>query len=77
MFKSYQSKPITRVAHRIEEADVFTAIDEYTSVILIGDEAVEFKHYEPVQAGDYVVRLTVADTYHNSAAIFAERNIVE
>lgn len=78
MFKDYQSKPVTRSAHRVVESDVITKIDEATSLLQSKDftEELHFKHYAPVLVGDYVVYLDGEDVYHCSAAVFAERNVV-
>lgn len=72
-FVPYESKPVTRMAYQVQEADVITAVGEATSEL----RGVTFKHYEPVQVGDWIVRLTEEDTYHCTDAVFRERNIVK
>lgn len=75
MFKDYESKPITRKAHEVSEHDhVQKRQAESTSCIEIDGEKVEFKHYEPVNIGDFIVYLNDDDIYHCSRAVFAERN---
>jgi hypothetical protein len=75
-FKRYKGKPIFRQAYQLQESDALTPVGESTLAVGIGGSVVEFKHYEPVVAGDYVVYLTVNDTYHCSKAVFEERNEV-
>ena len=77
MFTEYQSRPITRLAHKVSATDVITAQEaESTSTLSDGDKLVEFKHYEPVAIGDYIVYLNDSDVYHCNAKVFAERNLV-
>lgn len=77
MFKPYQSKPVVRMAYEVKQNDCIEKIDEQTSEIVSAEGYVRFKHYEPVKAGDFIVKLTESDTYHCSRAVFFERNIVE
>lgn len=72
MFKAYEGKPVTRMAHEVTAEDVIEKVGEATSTI----NGVEFKHYEPVNVGDYIVRLTEDDTYHCTKAVFEERNYI-
>lgn len=75
MFKDYESKPVMRSAHLVTINDVIAKVEgEEASYTLNTD--ILFKAYEPVSVGDYIVRLTVEDTYHCSAKVFRERNIV-
>lgn len=76
MFLDYQSKPITRSAYKVLETDFVSKLvdKESTSCIMIAGKAVAFKHYEPVNTGDYIVHLNADDVYHCTAAVFAERN---
>jgi hypothetical protein len=74
MFKQYHSKPITRSAHLVTEDDVIVKLDESTSSL---NGEVNFKHYEEVKVGDYIVYLNEEDIYHCNAKVFAERNIVD
>lgn len=80
MFKIYQSKPIERHAHKITEQDEIhkhtTKEATYELVPYGSPVSFEFKAYEEVKVGDYIVRLTVEATYHCSAKVFEERNIV-
>lgn len=76
-FKPYQSKPVTRYAHQIEDADELTKVGEATYAISLHDEMVEFKAYEPPVAGDFIVWLKDDHIYHCSRAVFHERNHVE
>ena len=75
MFKEYQGKSVVRMAYEVKEGDSIEALhgEESTSLLL---NEVRFKHYEPVNVGDYIVRLTEEDTYHCAKAVFEERNHV-
>ena len=81
MFKEYISKPITRMAFKVAEGDIINSVvhEEATYVLhrTSTGEEIFFKAYEEVKVGDYIVRLTVEDTYHCNAAVFAERNIID
>lgn len=80
MFKEYQSKQITRLAHKIVKGDVITSMVNQESTYLLvttDNERALFKAYDNVKVGDYVVRLTVEDTCHCDGEVFADRNIVE
>ena len=70
MFTPYTAKPITRMAVMI------TGPCEYLDVNTYSYRGATFKAYETPVIGDYVVRLTEADTYHCSRAVFHERNII-
>ena len=74
MFIKYEGKPVFRSAYRVKPSDKVEPVigKDSTSTVL----GVEFKHFEPVIAGDYVVRLTEDDTYHCSKAVFEDRNYV-
>lgn len=77
MFKKYVSKPIIRMAHQLTALDEVTATGkESTSYFGKGEQLVEFKHYEPVKVGDFVVYLNDDDIYHCSKEVFEERNVV-
>jgi hypothetical protein len=76
MFNEYSSKPCIRLAHEVIEGEIHDHPDESTSTLVVGEVRVDFKHYEPVMTGDYVVRLTEEDTYHCSRPVFLERNLV-
>ena len=76
-FENYESKPIIRKAFKVTDTSLIIYEDaESTSAILIGNEEVTFKHYEPVKEGDYIVYLNDEDIYHCSKEVFEERNIV-
>lgn len=80
MWKSYESKPVTRVAHQIQATDTLDRLDgesqwRITTAPPAG-EAVTFKAYQEPVVGDWVVRLTEEDTYHCTDAVFRERTIV-
>ena len=80
MLIAYQSKPITRLAHRITEADNIAKLPgiEATYSLASADQVnLIFKAYEEVKVGDYIVYLKDDDIYHCSAEVFAERNIIE
>lgn len=78
MFNDYQSRPVTRRAHEITESDEILKRDaESTSAIEVDGKVVEFKHYEPVWSGDFIVYLNDDDIYHCNRDVFLERNIVE
>jgi hypothetical protein len=68
MFKPYEARPVTRMAFEI--ASEVTKIGESTFEC----NTVVFKAYEEPKLGDFVVRLTEADTC--SRAVLLERNIV-
>lgn len=69
-FRPYESKPITRMAVRIEgEVDQLSDSDYWYC-------GINFKAYQAPLVGDYIVRLTEEDTYHVSETVFKERNIV-
>lgn len=79
MFKNYFSKPTIRNAHKVVDSDVLTVINESTSMLQSKDmtEELHFKHYQPVNVGDYVVFLNGEDVYHCNAKVFADRNILD
>lgn len=72
-FMPYESKPITRMAMEIPQDAKIVEIGPNTYEF----QSITFKAYETPVAGDYIVRLTEADTYHVTRAVFHERNIVE
>ena len=87
LFKSYQSKPITRMATQITTEDaVLKDKGVEASYALYRTEGnpdhtgatktVSFKAYEEPKVGDWIVQLTAEDTYHCTDAVFRERNIV-
>jgi len=79
MLQEYQSRPVTRRAHKITELDTVSKVPgvEATYVLEAEDQLkLIFKAYEPCAVGDYIVYLTAEDIYHCSAKVFAERNIV-
>jgi hypothetical protein len=77
MFKEYQSKPITRLAHEVTtDCTIMQTSDEATSQIFIGGVWLYFKHYELVSVGDWIVYINETDVYHCSNKVFRSRNIV-
>ena len=77
-FKPYESKPITRLAHRITEDDVISQHGPKLFQIRFKDGCnFSFVAHQAVNTGDYVVYLNDEDIYHCSAEVFRERNIVE
>ena len=85
MFKSYESKPITRTAHKITAEDQIEPSNIVPGVYYLRiahwpstepRTEVMFKAYEECKVGDYIVYLKEDDIYHCSAEVFAERNIV-
>ena len=76
-FKEYQSRPVTRLAHEVKFGENIEKTGEATYLITIEGEPVEFKAYEEVRAGDYVVYLKGSDIYHCRRDVFHERNVVE
>lgn len=76
-FEAYQGKPVIRHAYRVVPGDVIESVGEATYRIQIAGQAVEFKAYEPVSTGDYIVHLSDDDIYHCRANVFHERNVVE
>lgn len=76
-FIEYKSKPITRLAYKVKSLDeIEESKKECTSVLIFGLAEVEFKHYEPVKVGDFIVYLRGDDIYHCDGAVFSERNEV-
>lgn len=76
-FQRYESRPITRLAHRITEEDrIVSAGTQLLRLIPKDGDPVTFVHYDDVKTGDYVVYLNEDDIYHCSRAVFLERNIV-
>jgi len=78
-FKEYHSKPVTRTAYRIRDTDPYvTKVEgkESTFQLQVGPSTVQFKAYEQVKSGDYIVYLNHTDIYHCSSKVFEERNIV-
>lgn len=77
MFKSYESKPITRMAIEITSDYPVLEIAPNTYTYEDSEEGlITFKGYIQPVNGDYIVRLTAEDTYHVARAIFHERNII-
>lgn len=76
-FKHYESKPITRLAHRITDNDAIQALPDCTYALAVDGVDVFFKAHTIPVAGDYVVYLNEDDVYHCTAEVFRERNIVE
>lgn len=76
-FQFYQSKPISRLAYRIEPEDVLAKVGEATYRIVIDGDVIDFKAYERPEPGDYVVYRTESEIYHCSAEVFRARNVVE
>ena len=88
MFKEYESKPITRLAHKITDTDSVVKSEgkESTFILSINTETegsgpIEFKAYDKPCVGDYVVRLLEnndggEELYHCRAEVFAERNVI-
>lgn len=78
MFKNYQSKSILREAHQVEASDIITPVEgkESTSLLTATDSQLQFKHYEPVSVGDFIVFLSDDDVYHCTKEVFEERNHV-
>lgn len=69
-FRAYESKPITRMALVIDGNACERGANTYEY------DGITFKAYERPKSGDYICRLTEADTYHVSKSVFEERNIV-
>lgn len=88
-FKEYKSKPVTRKAHKVTDADFISKVDGVESCfeLFMDDlrvseqsrlsQGIIFKAYEPVNTGDYIVYLNADDIYHCNAEVFAERNILD
>lgn len=79
-FKPFESKPVTRMAFQITKDHGWAKIGEAQYMIAEDTEhttnIVRFKAYEEPKVGDWIVKLTDADTYHCTDAVFRERNIV-
>tara|TARA_R110000851_G_C12883388_1_gene546295 strand:- start:148 stop:450 length:303 start_codon:yes stop_codon:yes gene_type:complete len=78
MFRDYLSKPTIRKAYEIKEADLIKSVGESTSMLVSihVEDTIKFKHYVPVETGDYVVHLTDSDVYHCPRSVFEARNIL-
>ena len=78
MFSEFESKPITRLAHKITEDDLVSKVMgiEATYSLTTAGQEVFFKAYGEVAVGDFVVHLGKDEMYHCTAKVFAERNIV-
>ena len=76
IFTAYESKPITRYAHKITESDIISQNPDGSYYLMSRGETVLFHSHIPVQTGGYVVKLSDDDTYYCSAEVFAERNII-
>ncbi len=80
MFNEYQSKPITRKAHKITPGDYIKKVQGKESTWLLrgyeDDENYYFKAYEEIKVGDYIIYLDDKDIYHCTKKVFEERNIV-
>lgn len=78
MFTEYESKPITRLAHKVVESDVIVKVEnqESTYHTVIGGTETVFKAYEKINIGDYIIYLNDSDIYHCNASVFADRNII-
>ena len=76
-FTEYVSKPIVRLAYEITVADrIESGVKPSTSEIIIDGNLIEFKHYEAIRPGDFIVYLTDDDIYHCKREVFLERNEV-
>ncbi|WP_256384415.1 Gp49 family protein [Photobacterium toruni] len=75
-FTSYESKPVTRFAYEVKQGDSFEVVDETTMAFVVGDVKRQFKHYEPVKPGDFIVFLKDDDVYHCRRDVFTERNYI-
>lgn len=77
-FERYESRPITRLAHKITEDDVITGGAEESSYLLRtkDGEHFVFKAFQEIYTDDYIVYLNQDDIYHCSKDVFLERNIV-
>ena len=78
MFKKYDSKPVTRLAHKITEHDTIIKVMEKDATFQLKalDRVVTFKAREPIKTGDYIVYHNCNYLYHCNAKVFAERNII-
>lgn len=77
-FQRYQSRPITRLAHKITEDDIVTKGAEEGHYLLQtkAGHHYAFVAHQEIYDGDYVVYLNEDDIYHCSKEVFLERNIV-
>ena len=81
LFKTYQSKPIERLAYQIKEGDEIeqNLPDKECSLYPQGHptDGIQFVAYEGVRVGDYIIFLDESDVYHCRQDVFCERNVVE
>ena len=66
--------------HEVHEDDIIAKgnMDCTSELVVNGDSlGIKFKHYEPVDTGDFIVYLNESDVYHCTREVFLERNIVE
>ncbi|MCD9483966.1 hypothetical protein GLP25_12275 [Photobacterium phosphoreum] len=79
MFESYKSKPCSRMAHQVTEHDLMIKSKSENSVsyIFIGNVKIKFKHFADVAVGDWIIKIDNLGVYHQSDAVFRERNNID
>lgn len=79
MFESYKSKPCSRMAHQVTEHDLMIKSKSENSVsyIFIGNVKIKFKHFADVAVGDWIIKIDNLGVYHQSDAVFQERNNID
>lgn len=77
-FQRYESRPITRLAHEITEADriVSAGVGLLRLITPEGEKHTFTYSSMEVQTGDFVVYQDEDDIYHCPRGVFLERNIV-
>lgn len=75
-FKDYKSKPVIRRAHEVTYSDIedLQVVSNKPSTSVLS--GIEFKHYVPVNVGDFIVYLDDTDVYHCERSVFEQRNEV-
>lgn len=76
-FKRYESRPITRLAHEIEEDEVLRNAGNSLYEATVDGQEIRFVAYEEPEAGDFIVFLDESDIYHVRREVFLARNVVE
>lgn len=78
-FKTFQGKPIERLAYEIKGDEPLTEVKPGNFVITVKNDdgqqvSIGFVTHEDVKVGDFVVYLNQEDVYHCSRKVFLERN---
>lgn len=79
-FKPYQAKPVTRMAFQLTDKLEWAKVGEATYMVaektIDTTRLIRFTASEEPKIGDWVIRISVDDTYHCPDAVFRDRHIV-